>query len=139
MFYVLLLTTFAVALATAIVTARFFDEAVHGMLQRIVGSELAAPWRKYLRFAIIVVGVSGGVRLWELEKYIASNRPGAAASTMVLSGERWTLEIYRTLIETLQSIAWMLLLFFLAAMVAYVVGKAIEHRKEYKAQEKDQN
>jgi len=136
MFYVLLLTTFAVALATAIVTVRFFDAALSGMLQRIVGAELAQPWHKYLRFAIVVVGVSGGVRLWELEKYLGGNRPGAQpSSTMVLSLERWTLEIYRTLIETLQSIAWMLLLFFLATMLAYVIGKAIEQRQTYKDQQ----
>lgn len=133
MFYALLLTTLIIALATSIVTARFFEGAVHNMLRRIVGDELAQPWSKYLRFAIIVVGVSGGVRLWELEKYIGGNRPtGAAASALELNGMRWTLEIYRTLIETLQSIAWMLLLFFLATMVAYVIGKAIEHHQESK-------
>ena len=71
----------------------------------------------------VVVGVSGGVRLWELEKYITATRESAA---LELNGMRWTLEIYRTLIESLQSIAWMMLLFFLCAMIAYVIVRAIE-------------
>lgn len=136
MFYALLLTTLIIALATSVVTARFFDGAVRKILLRIVGEELAEAWRNYLRFAIIVVGVSGGVRLWELEKYIGGARPtGASGGTLELNGMRWTLEIYRTLIETLQSIAWMMLLFFLATMVAYVIGKAIEQRKLLDKQE----
>ncbi|RXZ44595.1 hypothetical protein [Crenobacter cavernae] len=123
MFFALLVATLVVALATAYVTARFFDSAVQKILARIVGDELADAWRKYLRFAILVVGVSGGVRLWELEKYVTASREG---SKLELNAMRWTLEIYRTLIETLQSIAWMMLLFFLAAMIAYVIVRAIE-------------
>jgi len=45
---------------------------------------------------------------------------------LVLTGERWMLEIYRTLLETLQSIAWMLLIFFVFALIAYVVVRAFE-------------
>lgn len=123
MFFALMAATFAVALLTSLVTARFFDAAVNKILARIVGADLADAWRRYLRFAIVVVGVSGGVRLWALEKYITATRESAA---LELNGMRWTLEIYRTLIESLQSIAWMMLLFFLCAMIAYVIVRAIE-------------
>jgi hypothetical protein len=40
------------------------------------------------------------------------------------------LEVYGTIIGTLQSIAWMLLLFFLFALIAYVIVKGLEVRKE---------
>ncbi len=122
MFFLLLVATFVIALATSLLTARFFDSAVQRILARIVGADLADAWRKYLRFAIVVVGVSGGVRLWELEKYITPGKDGQ----LDLSGARWVLEIYRTLIETLQSVAWMMLLFFLCAMIAYVIVRGIE-------------
>lgn len=125
MFYALLGATLLVALVTSVITARFFDGAVGKILTRIVGDELAEAWRRYLRFAVVVVGVSGGVRLWELEKYVTASRESAA---LELNGMRWTLELYRTLIETLQSIAWVMLLFFLAAMIAYVIVRAIEMR-----------
>ena len=89
-----------------------FDAAILRILHTILGAELASAWQRYLRFAIVVVGVSGGVRPLDLEKYIAPNRPGATAPELSL--ERWTLELYRSLIDSLQSIAWMLLLFLSA-------------------------
>ena len=45
-----------------------------------------------------------------------------------LTPERWTLEIYRTIIESLQSIAWMLLVFFLVSLGMYVVVRIFEMR-----------
>lgn len=130
MFYALLIVTLAVSLATSIAVVRFFDPTIRKTLQRIIGEELTDAWRKYLSFAIVVVGVSGGGRLWELEKYLpnpaSSSKEGAQ---MLLTGERWFLEIYRTLIETLRSISWLLLLFFLAAMVAYVVMRVLDQRQ----------
>jgi len=38
--------------------------------------------------------------------------------------------VYRTVIGTLQSAAWMLLLFFLFALIAYVIVKGLEARKQ---------
>jgi hypothetical protein len=40
---------------------------------------------------------------------------------IALTSERWVLEVYRTVIQTLQGIAWMLLAFFAVALLAYVV------------------
>ena len=48
---------------------------------------------------------------------------------MLLSGERWILEIYRTLIASLQSIAWMYLLVFIVALIAYVIVRGFELRR----------
>ncbi|WP_028536817.1 hypothetical protein [Paludibacterium yongneupense] len=127
MFFVLLIVTLVVSLGTSILTARFFDGAVHRILIRLVGDEDTSAWRKYLLFAIVVVGVSGGVRLWELEKYITGKGDSAP---LELNAMRWVLEIYRSVIETLQSIAWMLLLFFLCALVAFVIMRAIERRAD---------
>jgi hypothetical protein len=70
------------------------------------------------------VGISGGVRVWELEKFITP-RP-EEAEAIVLNAERWTLEVYRTIIGTLQSVAWMLLVFFVFALIAYVIVRGRE-------------
>ncbi len=37
---------------------------------------------------------------------------------MVLTGDRWTFEVFRTVIGTLQSLAWLLLVFFGFALIA---------------------
>ena len=49
---------------------------------------------------------------------------------MTLTGNRWVLEIYRTVIGRLRSTALVLLLFFVFALVAYVIVRAFEERKQ---------
>jgi len=126
MFVTLLAITLLVALFTSAVVAFLFDKPVGNILARIVSEQLGAAWHRYVRFAIFVVGVSGGVRIWELEKYITPRDPGQP--TIVLNAERWTLEVYRTIIATTQSVAWMLFLFFVLALVAYVIVRSSELR-----------
>jgi len=128
MFLVMLLVTLLVSLLTAGLTARFFDRAVARILARIVGDDLADAWHKYIQFTIVVVGVSGGVQLFELQKYIANK--GDTGTPPALTVMSWCLEVYRTMIETLQSIAWMLLLFFLCGMIALVIMRGLEQRRE---------
>ena len=48
---------------------------------------------------------------------------------IALTTERWVLEVYRTIIETLQGIAWMLLAFFVIALLAYVVVRLSEMKR----------
>src|SRR5215475_12679089 len=124
MFIVLLLVTLAIALAVSYFVTQLFDRPIAAILARIVAEDLSTAWHRYLTYAIYVVGISGGVRIWELEKYITPR--GKEAEPIVLNGERWILEVYRTIIETLQSIAWMLLVFFVFALIAYVVMRGFE-------------
>jgi len=128
MFITLLLVTFLIALVVAYILARFFDQPISAILKRIVAEEISSAWQKYIKFAIYVVGISGGVRIWQLEKYITATEPDA--EPILLNAERWLLEIYRTIIATLQSVAWMLLVFFLFALIAFVVVKGFELRSE---------
>ena len=66
------------------------------------------------------------MRIHQLERYISV--PHEDAEVLVLNAERWTLELYRTVIETLQSIAWMYLIFFVFALIAYVIVRGFELR-----------
>ena len=47
----------------------------------------------------------------------------------VLNADRWVLEVYRTIISTLQSTACMLLAFFIFGLIAYVVVRGFEMRR----------
>ena len=145
MFFLLLFVTLFTALAVSYLVARMFDAPITVILSRIVGPELAGAWARYMRFAIYVVGVSGGVRIYALERYIepvevvklpAPPADGAQVAAPVaptvptLTLERWVLEVLRTIIETLQALAWMLLVFFLLAMVAYIIVRVFgRHEK----------
>jgi hypothetical protein len=123
----LLLATLVIALVVSGIVVRLFQRPVAAILRRIVSDELGTAWQRYVTFAVVVVGVSGGVRVWELEKYVTP-RTGDAIP-VVLTGDRWTLEIYRTVIGTLQSTAWVLLVFFVVALIAYVLVRGFELRR----------
>ncbi len=127
MFIVLLLITLVIASVMATVVARLFRHSIHAILDRIVAEDLSGAWHRYMVFAIYVVGVSGGVRIWELEKYITGRGPDEVP--VVLNSDRWVLEVYRTIIQTLQSTAWLLLVFFVFALVAFVILRGFELRR----------
>ncbi len=127
MFYTLLFVTFLVSLGVSVFTVQLFDKPLARILDRIVADDLGSAWCRYIKFAAYVVGISGGVRLYELEQYITARHKDM--KILALTGETWTLEVYRTIIGTLQSIAWMLLIVFVIALVAFVVVRAFELRR----------
>ena len=134
MFFTLLIVTFLIALAVSFGVVRLFDRPVASILHRSVAEELSGAWHRYIKFAAYVVGISGGVRIADLERYVSA--PKKDEEVLILTSERWTLEVYRTVIETLQGIAWMLLVVFVVALVAYVLARGFElnrgreHRQE---------
>lgn len=130
MFPTLLLVTFAVALAVSIAMALLFARPIKGILDRIIADEISVAWYRYLNFAILVVGVSAGVRVHDLEKYITPLRSDQDARIIELTGDRWLLELYRTVIETLQGVAWLLLVFFVFALIAYVLVRSGELKRK---------
>jgi tellurite resistance protein TehA-like permease len=125
----LLLVTFVVALAVSAAMALVFARPIKGILDRIIADEISMAWYRYLNFAILVVGISAGVRIHDLEKYITPLRNDNDARIIELTGDRWLLELYRTVIETLQGIAWLLLVFFAFALIAYVLVRSGELKR----------
>ncbi|MCS6806101.1 MAG: hypothetical protein RMM98_05415 [Acidobacteriota bacterium] len=126
MFITLLAVTLLIAAVVSTVAAWLFAHPVKKILDRLVSEELASSWQRYILFAIYVVGISGGVRVWELEKYITPDKDG---QSMALNLDRWLIEVYKTIIGALQGIAWMLLVFFLFALIAYVVVRGFESKR----------
>ena len=129
MFLLLLLVTLLVALAVSLAVVGLFARPIDTILRRIIADDISAAWLRYLKFAIVVVGVSAGVRIYEIEKYITPQRHDKEARIIELTSERWILELYRTVIEALQGIAWMLLVFFVFALIAYVIVRFSEMRR----------
>ena len=124
MFITLLAVTFLIASIVTFIVARVFNRPIAAILERIFGEKISEAWQRYVTFAIYVVGISGGVRIWDLEKYISPHGP--SEPQLMLDRDRWVLEVYRTIIETLQSTAWLLLAFFLITLVAYLIVRIVE-------------
>jgi hypothetical protein len=127
MFLTLLGVTFVVSVVVCFVLSLVFRKSLSRILDRLLGEEIYTAWTRYLLFALYVVGISGGVRVWDLERYITPAKAGDPI--LELTSDRWVLEMFRTVIGTLQSVAWMLLVFFLVALLAFVVVKGREVKR----------
>lgn len=127
MFILLLAVTFVLAVTVSWIVTRLFNKPIEQILDRIIGEEVSSAWARYLTFAVYVVGISGGVRVWDFEKYLVAPPDGIVAT---LTPEAWTMEIYRAIVGTLQSVAWMLLVFFVFALIAFVIvkGRELKHK-----------
>ena len=138
MFVTLLIVTFVISLAVSTIVVYFFNKPIQSILARVLMDDVSKAWARYLYFAIYVVGVSSGVRIWDLEKYITPSITvtGTPAVLPELTQERWILEVYRTIIESLQGLAWLLLAFFVIALGAFIVVRIIEAAKGAKAAER---
>ena len=116
-----------------IAVARFFSTPVRRILSHIVAEDITFAWAKYIWFAILVVGISSGVRIFDLERYITPMDPRGGMPLM-LTRERWIIEVYRTIIGSLQGIAWLLLVFFVFALIAYVIVRVGEGRSRARSE-----
>lgn len=61
MFFSLLFATFLIALLVSVAVVRAFSRPVRGILDRVINDEISAAWHRYITFAGLVVGISGGV------------------------------------------------------------------------------
>jgi len=134
MFFTLLIVTFLIAFIVSTIVVRIFNAPVDAIMKRIITDDISSAWLKYLTFAIYVVGISSGVRIHQIERYITEPR-AEDARIIELTLERWVLEVYRTVIGTLQGIAWMLLVFFVFALIAFVIVRIFEFRRDKAAEE----
>lgn len=124
MFYYLIITTFVLAVSVSLMVMWLFSNSINRILARIIHDPIHSAWAKYTKFAGMVVGTSSGIRIYDMEKYITPmTYAGENQKSIIidLTQQRWILEIYRTIIETLQGLAWMMLLFFMVSLIAYVI------------------
>ncbi|MEW5922965.1 MAG: hypothetical protein AB1746_03170 [Candidatus Zixiibacteriota bacterium] len=120
MFITLLGVTFVISLVVSFLVVLLFSKPLDKILAKIISDEISSAWSKYLKYAVYVVGISTGVRIWQLKQYIEPpTMENAQMATLDMN--HWVLEVYQTIIGTLQGIAWLLLVFFVFAMIAYVI------------------
>lgn len=127
MFFTLLAITLSLSVAVSYTAARVFRKPIGAIFQRIIQDEISTAWQRYVMFATYVVGISAGVRIYDLERYISPQFRDM--EILQLNAERWVLEIYRTLVACLQGIAWMYLVVFVVALLAYVIVRGFELKR----------
>jgi large-conductance mechanosensitive channel len=125
MFLTLLLVTLLISVAMSSLVVWLFTRPIGRILKRIIADEMSEAWVTYIRFGLYVVGISSGVRIDQLERYI-TRPPVEDAEIVSLTFERGVLEVYRTVISALQGLAGALLVFFIVALIAFVIVRIVE-------------
>lgn len=123
-FLILLIVTLAIAVIVSSLVIFAFRKPVDSIFARIIGEDISSAWRKFLMFALFVVGVASGVSIWKLERFIEPET--AEHARPLLTAEFWGLEIYRTIIGSLGGLAWALLVFFVVALIAFAIVRRRE-------------
>ena len=72
MFFSLLLVTFVLAAVVSLCVVKVFNKPISTIFRRIIQDEISSAWNRYVKFATYVVGISGGVRVHQLERYISA-------------------------------------------------------------------
>ncbi len=89
MFFTLLLVTFVLAAVVSFWVVKVFNKPISTIFRRIIQDEISSAWHKYVKFAAYVVGISGGVRIHELERYISA--PTKDSQVLELNSDQWIL------------------------------------------------
>jgi hypothetical protein len=125
MFVTLFFVTFLLALAVSAIVAWISKEAIESVLNRYFAAHISAAMSKYLRFAVVVVGVAMGTRVQALEDYVSAPSWTKANMDSALTPAVWAMELYRTAMGALAGILWLSLVFaFLVAVGLFFIRRA---------------
>ena len=130
MFIVLFLATFLLAFGISSAVAWAGKEPIEGILHHFFPPNVTLAMSKYLRLAIVLIGVSSGARIRILEEFIAASAANKILMTDALTQEFWVVELYRTSITTLEGILWLLLLFSLIVFMAYWIMRKTKVKQQ---------
>jgi hypothetical protein len=131
MFVLLFLASFVLALALSLVIASISRDAIDSILRRFVADDaVRAGFEKYIRFGIVVAGIVGGTRVRALQEYIAASSWNKTALEAALTQEVWVMEMYRTIVGTLEGLVLLLLICILLAFVVPAVIRMLKGEQQ---------
>ena len=135
----LFVASFVLAVSLSVFIAWISREAIDAVLRHFIANSIVrAGFEKYLRFAIVVAGISGGTRVRALQEYVSASNWNKAAMEAALNQETWVLELYRTITGSLEAIAGLLLGCLFLALIAPVVLRMFKASPEGRPKSTDQ-
>ncbi len=130
MFVSLFVVSFLVALALSAAIAWISREAINSILRRFVADTVVrAGFEKYVMFAMVVAGMGGGVQVRTLQEYISASTATKAALEAGVTQEFWVMELYRTVMGTLEGVAGVLLVCIALALIAPLVFPKLKRER----------
>ena len=128
MFVTLLVVLLSIAILITSIVVWALRPHVRGILNRLIGAKLADAWVNFVTFALYVVGIASAVQAYRLDKYVIKQHEGAVIAELNLN--TWVLEIYQSVRSVLGGLAWSLLSFFIVALIAVIIVRAFELKRE---------
>ena len=128
MFVALLIVLLSIALLITSIVVWALRPHVRGILRRLIGESLADAWVSFLTFALYVVGIASAVQAYRLDKYVIRQYEGAVIAELNLN--TWLLEVYQSVRSVLGGLAWSLMSFFIVALIAVIIVRAFELKRE---------
>lgn len=128
----LLVVEVVISLVISWYVVRILSQPIEKILHRITSDETSRAWSKYVKFAIYVTGMSGGVKVAEkdLDQFMRMLEVSLSGSYGSLGRGYtvWSLstEIWAVVIGALKGIFWFLSYFLIAAAIAFIIVRVIE-------------
>jgi len=124
MFYLLLFSSLITGILVTFITIKIFRGTIKSLIQKIIELDIYEEWLKYITFVMYIIGVSSTFKINELVKYSDSY-----FQQNIFQVEKLVLNLVGTTINVLQSLAWILFLFYIALLVIIVIFKISANRK----------
>lgn len=122
MFYLFLLISLLTGVIITAITIKLFRNTIKSLLSKIIDVDIYEEWSKYITFVMYVIGLSSSFKINELNKY-ADNY-----FQQTIQFDKLLLNFVGTSINVLQSLAWVLFLFYLAMLVVIVIFKILSKK-----------
>lgn len=126
MFITLLFVSLILAAAISFAVVYSFRRPLRGILERIVGSDVADHWYRFTSFVFYIVGVAYGVDMNRIERYIQKSHKDEI--TPSLDTEAWIFELYQVIERTLGGLARAMVTVLILGLIAVVVLRVWGHK-----------
>ncbi|HEX8372012.1 MAG TPA: hypothetical protein VF585_04480 [Chthoniobacterales bacterium] len=128
MFITLLTVTLLLAVIITALIVRLLAPSIRGILTRLVGDQVASHWQKFTIFALYISGVSHGVDLYRLERYIQKTHEKDVIPPLTL--ESWIFELYQVVERTLGGLTWAAMTVFVISLIAFIIVRGFEMSRQ---------
>jgi hypothetical protein len=140
MFLALFAASFLLSLSISALLVWLFSKPIDDFLHRfLIDPMICAAWSKYVRFAIIAVGVSTGTQVSAFQDYVSAPSYTKAAIAAQVTQEFWALQLYKTVTSTLIGLAWLMLAFCVMTVVAKMIIKPVDRNETRAIEEQERN
>lgn len=140
MFLALFAASFLLSLMISALLVWLFSKPIDDFLYRfIIDPMIVTAWSKYVRFAIIAVGVSTGTQVAPFQDYVSAPGYSKAAIAAQVTQEFWALQLYRTVASTLIGLAWLMLAFCIMTVIAKMIIKPVSRNETRAIEEQERS